>query len=338
MNVRGRRRLTIPNVCSITAAVSLMATLNCFAAPGGFIVDALSDECDAINAMWEPGLRGMPEALSVDNGVLTVRSIDNGDDPYPSAEDMVTTYSNLIGRSLDSLEAPSITAQIWLPPFNEWPTGVNASEFREWFGIRVTAYDADLPVASGLYWPGIYVGNDDAGPCLIARVGDSYAPDVVIGRITASGWWTIGLAFDSAGRTEYYAAPGRIALTDSNRLHVTPSFDDPAANRSLDQLIGNFIALRMTYPSTGQLSASWGVDNFRVYVKAPPPMPNVTPQVHNAQVNVAITAGSRGFRYLLQRSDQLADWQHVADRVSDGNSWSYSEPATKTAFYRVILP
>src|SRR3954468_13996316 len=171
------------NGVAIAVGLLILLSASCLAAPGGYLVDALSDECDTINPIWEPGLRGMPEALTVLNGALSVRSIDNGDDPYPSAEDMVTTYSNQIGRALDASEGPSIVARIWLPPFDQWPTGVNASDFREWFGIRVTAYDADLPVDSGLYWPGIYVSTDDNGPCLIARVGDSYVPDITIGRI-----------------------------------------------------------------------------------------------------------------------------------------------------------
>ena len=232
----------------ILVAVWISCCVNCFAVPGGYLVEGISDECDTINPMWTPGLRGMPEVLSVQNGALSVRSVDNGDDDYPSAEDMVTSYSDQIGRSLDAVEQPSIVAWIWLPSFDQWPTGVNASEFREWFGIRVTAYDADLPIDSGLYWPGIYVSTDDNGPCFIARVGDGYAPDVTIGRITTDGWWTVGVAFDSNGVTQYYAAPGRVALTDADLLHVTPMSDQPDANRSIDQLKGNFVALRMTYP------------------------------------------------------------------------------------------
>jgi hypothetical protein len=319
-----------------TALISLSASS--FAAPGGYVVDAISDECDTINPIWGPGLRGMPEVLTIENGALSIRSVDNGDDSYPSAEDMVSTYSDQIGRSLSASEGPSIVAWIWLPPFDQWPTGVNASEFREWFGIRVTAYDANLPVDSGLYWPGIYVSTDDNGPCFIARVGDTYAPDVTIGRITANGWWTVGLAFNSEGVTEYYAAPGRVTLTDASLLHVTPKFEDPAANRSLDQLMGNFVALRMTYPPTGQVSPNWMMDHFRVYVKSRPALPVLTPRVQAGQVELGVAGGARGFRYLLQRSEDLAGWNAVANRVNDGNDWTYSESAPQRAFYRVTLP
>ncbi|HEY4282011.1 MAG TPA: hypothetical protein VGM62_03035 [Chthoniobacterales bacterium] len=322
----------------IAGAMFILSAAGCLAAPWGYLVDALSDECDTINPIWEPGLRGMPEVLTIQSGALSVRSIDNGDDPYPSAEDMITTYSNQIGRALDASEGPSITAQIWLPPFDQWPSGVNASEFREWFGIRVTAYDADLPVDYSLYWPGIYIATDDNGPCLIARVGDSYAPDVTIGRITTDGWWTVGLAFNSQGITEYYAAPGRVALTDADRLHVTPTFSDPVANRSIDQLIGNFIALRMTYPPTGQLSPNWLVDNFRVYVKTPPKLPVLSPHVQGGTDNIGVTAGSRGFRYLLQRSEDLAGWDTVTNYVSDGQDWTYSGAVSGRAFFHVRLP
>jgi hypothetical protein len=322
----------------IAAAMFVLSAASGFAAPGGYLVEAISDECTTINPIWGAGLRGMPEVLGVQNGSLSVRSVDNGDDPYPSAEDMTTTYSDQIGRSINASEGPSIVAWIWLPPFDQWPTGVNASGFREWFGIRVTAYDADLPLDYGLYWPGIYVSTDDAGPCLIARVGDGYAPDVTIGRISTDGWWTVGLAFNSAGVTEYYAAPGRVALTDSNLLHITPQFEDPAANRSIDQLIGNFVALRMTYPPTGQLSPNWMIDNFRVYVKSPPALPRLTPYLQRGQLNIEVTAGSKGFRYVLQRSEDLVSWNTVTSYVSDGSDWTYSESISHRAFYRVALP
>jgi len=320
------------------AAIVGFSAISSFAAPGGYLVEGVSDECDTINPIWTPGLRGMPEFLSVTDGVLSIRSIDNGDDPYPSAEDMVTTYSDQIGRSFEAAEQPSITAWIRVPPFDQWPTGVNASDFREWFGIRVTAYDAALPIDSGLYWPGIYVATDDQGPCLIARVGDGYADDVTIGRITTDGWWTVGLAFSSAGVTEYYAAPGRVALTDANLLHVTPHFDDQAANRSIDRLMGNFVALRLTYPSTGQLSPNWQLDNFRVYVKSPPALPVTTPSRQGNNINIAVSAGSAGFRYKFQRSDDLAGWDTISSYVADGTNRSYSEPASQHAYFRITLP
>jgi hypothetical protein len=306
--------------------------------PGGSLVEGVSDECDTVNPIWTPGLRGFPEYLSSQNGLLSIRSIDNGDDPYPSAEDMITTYSDQIGRSLVAAEKPSVVTWLWLPPFNEWPTGVNASGFREWLGFRVTAYDADLPENNGLYWPGIYIATDDNGPCLIARVGDGYAPDVTIGRISTSGWWTLGIAFSDDGRTEYYAAPGQVTLTSANLLHTTPISSDPAANRSIDELWGNFWALRMTYPPTGQLSPNWQVDYFRVFVGVPPPLPLITPSVANGQAQLRITGSARGFRYLLQRSKDLSNWTTLTDQISDGTESTFAESLTTPVFYRVRRP
>ena len=137
--------------------------------------------------------------------------------------------------------------------------------------------------------------------------------------------------------TEYYAAPGRVVLTDANLLHVTPKFDDPAANRSIKQLIGNFIALRMTYPSTGRLSTNWQMDNFRVYAHTPF-LPVLTPHLRNGQIDVAITGATKGFHYLLQRSGDLVQWDPILNYVSDGNDRTYSEAASGQAFYRVALP
>jgi hypothetical protein len=302
------------------------------------MVEAISDECDTVNPIWQPGLRGMPEFLSAQNGLLSIRSIDNGDDPYPSAEDMITTYSDQMGRSLMASERPSAITWIWLPPFAEWPTGVNASGFREWLGFRVTAYDADLDMNSGLFFPGLYVATDDNGPCLIARVGDGYAPDVTVARVTTSGWWTLGISWNDQGRTEYYGAPGRVTLTSANLLHVTPTFASPVANRSIDQLVGNFWALRMTYPATGQLSPNWLVDFFRVYVGVPPALPLITANRTAGSVQVNVTGLARGFRFLFQRSPDLVNWSTLTDEISDGSDWRYNEPANGRAFYRVARP
>jgi hypothetical protein len=320
------------------AVAFLILTANALAVPGGYLVDAISDEFETLKPMWGPGLRGMPEFLVVQDGVLSIRSVDNEDDPYASAEDMTTTYAEQLGRSLEASEGPSLVAHIWLPPFEEWPQGVNAAGFREWFGVRVTAYDGTMPDFGGLYWPGIYLATDDAGPCLIARVGDGFAPDVTIGRITTTGWWTLGLAWNEEGRTEYYAAPGRVTLTSSDLLHTTPTVEMPDANRSIDQLVGNFLALRMTYPPTGELSPNWLLDSLRIYVKTAPALPTITPSLQAGEFQLDIMGGERGFRYILQASDDLANWMPIAESVSNGGGWTVREPAADRRFYRVTLP
>lgn len=335
--------MRLPSHQSIAASVSAVIAC-CFlvgdamAAPGGFLVEGISDEFTTLSSIWSPGLRGMPESLIIQNGVLSFRSVDNGDDPYPSAEDMLATYADAIGQPLLAAEGPSIVGWFWFPPFAEWPTGTNYSGFREWLGLRVTAYDADMPFYSGLYWPGIYAATDDAGPCFIARVGDGFGPDITIGRITTSGWWTLGLAWNAAGRTEYYAAPGRVTLTQNDRLHTTPTYEPAEANRSIDQVIGTFLALRMTYPSTGQLSPDWRIDRIGVYVNTPPPLPRIIPSKLGATFHLDINGCRRGFRYLLQSSSDLANWNVVQDIVSNGAAWTHDEAASARRFYRVSRP
>lgn len=321
-----------------TATAFLVFSAHASAAPGGYLVDSISDEFDTLSAMWGPGLRGIPEFLSIQDALLSIRSVDNGDDPYPSAEDMITNYADQLGRSLEAAERPSLVASVWLPPFEEWPQGVNASGFREWFGVRVTAYDQEMPDFGGLYWPGIYIATDDEGPCLIARVGDGFAPDVTIGRINATGWWTLGLAWNEEGRTEYYAAPGRVTLTSDDLLHTTPTIELPKANRSIDQLVGNFLALRMTYPPTGELSTNWVVDSIRIYVKAAPALPTLTPSLQGGDFRLDMAGGERGFRYVLQASDDLLNWTPIAQSISDGGTWIHREPASDHRFYRVAVP
>lgn len=280
----------------------------------------------------------MPELLTADGGLLTIQSVDNADDPFPSAEDMISTYDEQIGRSLEAVEGPSVVTWVWLPPFAAWPGGMNAAGFREWLGFRVTAFDAELVNGSGFYWPGIFVANDDFGPVLMARVGDGYAPDVPIARVEVSGWWTLGIAFSWDGRTEYYAAPGRVPLAGVHLLHTTPTFAQPEANRTMDRLVGNFWALRMTYPPTGQLSPAWTTDFFRVYVRAAPVLPSLHAKMNNGVAQLQIVGCQRGFRYLLQRSTDLKDWQVIADVISDGENWRHEEPGEQQVFYRVARP
>lgn len=303
------------------AAALLLLPLGCIAAPpGGHLVEAISDECDSVSPIWGPGLRGMPEVLTATNGLLSIRSIDNGDDDYPSAEDMISTYADQLLRPLSAAERPSVVTWVWLPRFNEWPTGTNAAGLREWLGFRVTAYDAGLPSSTGFYFPGIFIATDDAGPCLIARVGDGYTEDVTIALIASPGWWTLGLSWNEAGETEYYAAPGRLTLTSSDLLHVPPRSANPEANRSIDDLIGNFWALRMTYPSTGQISTNWIVDHLRVYVGTAPALPAVTVSTSSGQPQIEMVGCERGFRYLVQRSEDLVAWATIDDFVSDGGN------------------
>ena len=300
------------------------------AAPGGSLVAAISDEFDSLKPIWTPGLRGMPEFLTIHDGVLSMRSVDNGDDAFPSAEDMLCTYADQIGRSLDASERPSIVAQVWFPPFDEWPAGTNASGFREWLGLRVTAYDADLPFNGGLYWPGIYVATDDAGPCFVARVGDGFSPDYTIARIPVAGWWTMGLSWNTDGRLECYAAPGRVTLTRADLLHTTPTLPMAEANRSLDEVVGTFLALRMTYPPTGQLSPHWMLDSVRVHVE--PPARRDFDGDGRADLLFQNTAGQLAMWYMngsggiasagLIYAGGLGDWKTVGmgDMDNDGNA------------------
>jgi hypothetical protein len=319
------------------AALACLAT-NCWAAPGGYVVDGISDECGTLSPIWGPGLRGIPESLTFSNGAMSIRSVDDGDDPYPSAEDLTSTYSAQIERSVSFSEGPSVVATIWLPPFSEWPTGYNAAGEREWLGFRVTAYDADLSSNSGFYFPGIYIAFDDEGPCLRSRVGDGITSDITIGRIATHGWWTFGLSWSQQGRTEYYASPGRVILTNSHLLHTDFTYPDPAANRSIDQLIGNFFALRLTYPPTGQLSTNWMVDFIRVHVRTAPALPSLIPRIADGQFQLEIIGCARGFRYLLQRSNDLQDWATVEDFVSDGADRMFTNALSGRQFYRVALP
>jgi hypothetical protein len=112
----------------------------------------------------------------------------------------------------------------------------------------------------------------------------------------------------------------------------------PNANRSIDQLVGNFLALRMTYPSTGELSPNWLVDSIRIYVKTAPALPTIIPSLHEGEFQLDITGCERGFRYVLQASDDLLNWAPIAESVSNGGVWTVRESASDHRFYRVTQP
>jgi hypothetical protein len=47
----------------LTIAFLVGASICLADTPGGYLVEAISDECDTVNPIWGPGLRGMPEFL-----------------------------------------------------------------------------------------------------------------------------------------------------------------------------------------------------------------------------------------------------------------------------------
>jgi hypothetical protein len=94
----------------------------------------------------------------------------------------------------------------------------------------------------------------------------------------------------------------------------------------------------MTFPPTAELSSNWLVDSIRVYVKTAPALPTLTPSLHDEEFQLDMMGCARGFRYIVQSSDDLLNWIPIAETLSDGDAWTVREPALDHRFYRVALP
>lgn len=322
--------------------------------PGdGAVIDAISDEFESpwsydyiqnqsANGLWYVPFRGPPELLelvtppegAVDGTImaLRLRSIDDGDDDDPGAEDLVTVFydNTAFGRLLERAENPSYVAWVHLPPIATWPIGQNS------FGFRVAAWDSTLVSETnihGEYYPSLWTkrGADGKG-YLVARVGDGIIPDRPIAEFDSTGWFTFGISWDAEGRTEYYAAEGRGALTSDDLIYT-----DTRSDRRIKQAVYHFFSLR--FPVTGDLSPDFLADRCRVFTKAVPNPPSLSiTSVANQQISLQAQGGTPGFAWRLEKSVTLASgsWQKVGTFTNDTATHSISDSATTNAvFYRL---
>ena len=322
--------------------------------PGiGNVIDAISDEFEApwsydyaqnrsANGLWYVPFRGPPEVMELippPEGLvpgstmsLRLRSIDNGDDPYPGAEDLVTVFyhTTAFGRLLARAENPSFTTWVHLPPISDWPPEQNS------FGFRVAAWDSSLismTNALGEYYPSIwtYRGSDGNG-YLVARVGDGFTPDLIIAELPGPGWYTFGISWNAAGRIEYYATPGRGTFAAGDLIYT-----DTLSSRVIEFAVYHFFSLR--FPPTGALSPDFVVDRCRVFTQAalsPPSLRVVS--IVNHLVSLTAGAGTPGFAWRVERSPTLApnSWQPIETFLNGAAAHSLSDPApTPAMFYRL---
>jgi hypothetical protein len=265
-----------------------------------------------------------------------MRSIDNGDDGYPGMEDLVTNFytSSTLGRQLEVAEEPSLVTYAWFPPVSQWPL---TAEGAHCFGFRVAARDHTLVSTSnplGEYYPSIwaYRGSDGLG-YLRARVGDGFAYDVTIAQVVTTGWFTLGLSWDAAGRIEYYAAAGRRALTASDLIYT-----DTESDRRLESLAYHFYSIR--FPAAGGTSPDFLADRCRVYTRRLPQIPTLQSLARvGTKFQMTIAGMTGGFAYRVERSATLAanSWQEVDRFTATGQPVAFEDPAAggTALFYRV---
>ncbi|HEV7406040.1 MAG TPA: hypothetical protein VGO11_24050 [Chthoniobacteraceae bacterium] len=325
--------------------------------PGtGVVIDAISDEFEppwtfdyqnnlSSNGFWYGSFRGAPEILelvtppgggdSTSTTALRLRSVDTADVDYPGAEDLVSQFYNttLFGRAVTFAEEPSYVTWAWFPPISTWPQTVDGSNC---FGFRLAARDHTLvgpDNANGEYYPSIwaYRGSDGQG-YLVARVGDGYVEDVPIASLPAGGWYTLGMSWNAQGRTEYYAASGRVALQAGHLLYT-----DTLSARKMETVPYHFYSLR--FPATSSPSPDFLADRCRVFTRALPRLPTLTSLgLTGSTFRMNIAGTTAGFLYRVEKrtSFSLGAWQEVERFLSDGLPRTFTTTATGSqTYYRV---
>ncbi len=240
----------------------IFCAFNCIAAPGeGARQSALSDTFTALpDARWTGGLRGYnPGAMEVVPGGLIYRTQEPENDSYWWADDMVMSFPT----PCSALKC-SIVLRMTIPPFGDWPVDPVEDGTFHYFGVRCTVRNA----AGDLWWPGIMLELRDGVPWFSARTVSSFWAR----PIKQAGPWTLGLAWDDAGRTQYYAAPGYVALQASDLIYTDN--DGSAAS----EVTGNFLCLRIPLSQTEGLTTPWLLNALDVFKRGNrAPLPSAPP-------------------------------------------------------------
>ncbi len=251
---------------------------------------------------WQPGLRGMPNHIEIVPDGISVRMTATGADPYKWNDDMVRTYP----RPLLRAERPLVRLWLWIPPFDELPTGPNIDGTFHYFGFRCQISD-QYP---RLVWPGIFIGRDSAGPCFISRV----LVDTQIAPITIHGWWTLMIGWREDGLTQFYASPGRV---EEPALVAQDDYEYPTYMTAVN---GPLISLAHEAANPEVLTPAF-VLNW-MDMRAQLPMPMLLPS--RAPFAVTLAGGYPSEPYDLEYSSDLTDWTDVGT-IRDGEMRAAAE-------------
>jgi hypothetical protein len=226
-------------------------------------------------SQWTAGIRGFPEASieSIDGDSCLVLRATSAE-PSPSVDDLVRSFPRPVLLS----ERPFAVAEIWLPPFAEWP--INDARY---CGFRLTITD-QYP---RFVWPGIFVARDAGVPCFTVRILADY-----FGRpITATGWWTLGLGIDGEGALSFYAREGKAGLSEADRF-----FTDETGWTFAQSFDGWFLQVATAEP--------WAFGSVQMFA-------DIVPVLDIARDGGAVSLSVKGFAsepYAVERSDNLFTW------------------------------
>lgn len=323
-----------------------------------------SDPFGFIDPQWQSGLRGLPNAslAQIDGDSCLVLRATNTQ-PTPYFDDYVRQFPRPVLNS----ERPFCVAHIWLPPFNEWPTTPNYNGNYIYCGFRVTETRTQQ---GALLYPGIFLGRDGTNnPVLYTRILAGF--DGPRGLLV-SGWWTVGIGWSAEGVISFYAAPGKVELTETDKF-ATDTALFPVLMKSVN---GWFLDCSVEQGAT--VSSPWYFGDVQLFADIPPTLSidrntEESLEAENALkggdatmtfeidygpkesktspadvqpeggaltlweiASLAVSLSASGYPtepYQLQRSTDLATWETLTTLTSGD---SVVEPiATDRAFYRL---
>ncbi len=223
------------------------------------------------DARWTGLLRGLPDALTPTDDGLLFQTNEPQTDLYTNACDFGFYFT----REIPLSERPSIVMNLWVVPFEDWPTGPAGSVIEaegslryNYFGLRsigASVSATDPTNYLGFVYPSLFIAwkPDTMEYYFTARnPGDEY-----VKPISQAGWWTLGISFNPLnGSPRFYAAPGKVVLQESDFMI---ELDVTEPGYVMRGLAGNLLSLRTERSQTEGLSTPWRVLNYRVFHIAP---------------------------------------------------------------------
>lgn len=197
------------------------------------------------NQRWfESPKRGMPDVVERvatpaggipgSKGSLKLQTLNSGVPGRPSRkmeqDDFIMACSSRIGGT-DVSRNPSVTARIWLPPYQNWENRSGSH-----FGYRIDVKTTVTEKKRGLlfmrsvkeqeaYWPGFFFEfHSETDPryeedeAILLIRGNNTGHEVKSVKLSP-GWWTLGMSVTGDGRVHYYAHQGVHNLTASDHLY-----------------------------------------------------------------------------------------------------------------------
>lgn len=249
----------------------------------------LPDGRSANGRWYEGNLRGCPDiirrvetpkgGLEGSSGALRLKTKRSGVPGSTSGEmqqdDLIVNVAKRLGHPVPVSWSPSMVVRVYLPPFEEWEkrTGIH-------FGFRADAEAYVTEQGKGLfsspktelkqYWPGIFIHYTSKAD---SRVKEEFAnflfragpqgfdfPSPKSPKITAAGWWTLGISITPDGQVHYYVSQGVDDLTEKD--YVASQF--PYGYRC-DRL-NNFFFNVANKDDGRSWSTVWIIDDPRLYV------------------------------------------------------------------------